>query len=95
LEFFCEHNGENFGNTHPNLFLFLTKKQKQGKKSVKMLLTFFLSPAAGVPADADFLSSGQPLFCFLLKAQQGFLFIFIIPDLKGWGNKLSLSLRDC
>jgi hypothetical protein len=51
-EFFCEQKGKNFGNNRIVLFLCLTKKQEQGKKSVKMLLTFFVSLAAGVPAYA-------------------------------------------
>jgi hypothetical protein len=41
-EFFCEHNGENFGTNRTIWFPFLTKKRKQGKKSVKIPLTFFL-----------------------------------------------------
>jgi hypothetical protein len=49
-EFFCEQKGKNFGNNRTVLFLCLTKKQAHGKKSVKMLLTFFVSLAAGVSA---------------------------------------------
>jgi hypothetical protein len=40
-EFFCEQKGKNFGSNKPFLFLCLTKKQEQGMKSVKTLLTFF------------------------------------------------------
>jgi len=39
-EFFCKHNGGNFGKYRPIWFSFLTKKE-QGKKRVKMSLTFF------------------------------------------------------
>jgi hypothetical protein len=52
-EFFCEQTGKKFGTTTPFLFLCLTKKQEQGKKSVKMLFNIFYSLPASVPAYAD------------------------------------------
>jgi len=41
---FCKHNGKIFCTYRSFLLLYLTKKQKQGRKSVKMPLTFFLLP---------------------------------------------------